>query len=219
MKNIIFISAPGAGKGTQAARIKEKYNIPAISFGDLLRDEVRTGSDLGKYIHELQTKGILVDDDVCIKVLEKRLSMDDVKKGFILDGYQRTLKQVELYDNLLKKLNMELGIVIFLNPPYEEIKSRVINRISCPNCKAVYNELIQTLKPKKEGICDKCNTILVKRSDDNEESYKTRYDVYINQTKAVIDYYRSIGVLYEINDTDIDIITSKIINIIEDNND
>ena len=125
MKNIILISPPGAGKGTQAQIMSEKYNIPAISFGELLREEARTGSDLGNHIHELQTKGILVEDDICIKVLEKRLKSDDCKNGFILDGYQRSIEQVYLYDSLIERLNIDFGIVIFLNPPYEEIKKRM----------------------------------------------------------------------------------------------
>lgn len=219
MRNIILISPPGAGKGTQAKIISEKYNIPAISFGELLREEARTESDLGKHIHELQTKGILVEDDICIQVLEKRLKSDDCKNGFILDGYQRSIEQVHLYDKLIEKLNLDFGIVIFLNPPYDEIKKRIIGRLSCPNCKAIFNDQIDFLKPNVEGICNECNSTLVKRSDDNETSYKTRYDVYINQTKPVIDCYKKRGVLYEINDTDMDTVTSKIINIIEDAND
>ena len=217
MRNIILISPPGAGKGTQAQRISEKYNIPAISFGELLREEARTGSELGIHIHELQTKGILVEDDICIQVLEKRLKSDDCKNGFILDGYQRSIEQVYLYDSLIEKLNLDFGIVIFLNPPYEEIKKRIVGRIICPTCKKIFNDQIEFLKPKVEGIC--CNDTLVKRSDDNEESYKTRYNVYVNQTQPVIDCYKQRGVLYEINDTDMDLVTSKIINIIEGNND
>lgn len=219
MRNIILISPPGAGKGTQARYISEKYNIPAISFGELLREEARTGSDLGNHIHELQTKGILVEDDICIKVLEKRLKSDDCKNGFILDGYQRSMEQVHLYDKLIEKLNLDFGIVIFLNPPYEEIKKRIIGRIICPNCKEIFNDQIDFLKPKVEGICDNCNGTLVKRSDDNEQSYKTRYDVYVNQTQPVIECYKSRRVLYEINDTDMNLVTSKIIDIIEGNND
>lgn len=219
MKNIILISPPGAGKGTQAQIMSEKYNIPAISFGELLREEARTGSDLGNHIHELQTKGILVEDDICIKVLEKRLKSDDCKNGFILDGYQRSIEQVYLYDSLIEKLNIDFGIVIFLNPPYEEIKKRIVGRVICPNCKEIFNEQIDFLKPQVDGICDNCNSTLVKRSDDNEESYKTRYNVYINQTQPVIDLYKKRNVLYEINDTDMNIVTSKIIDIIEGNND
>lgn len=217
MINIIFISPPGAGKGTQAQFISDKYNIPAISFGELLREEARTGSELGNHIHELQTKGILVEDDTCIKVLEKRLKSDDCKNGFILDGYQRSMEQVYLYDDLIKRLGLDFGIVIFLNPPYDEIKKRIVGRVICPNCKAIFNDQIDFLNPKVEGICDICNSTLIKRSDDNEESYKTRYNVYINQTKPVIDCYKERGVLYEIDDVDMDTVTSKIIDIIEGN--
>ena len=219
MNNIIFLSPPAAGKGTQSNIISNKYNIPAISFGDLLRDEASSGSELGNYIHELQTKGVLVDDDIALKVLEKRLNMGDCLNGYILDGYPRNINQANSYDELLKKLNRDLGIVIFLNPPFDEIKNRVVGRVSCPKCKATFNEEIDFLKPKKQGICDKCGSNLVKRSDDNLEAYKTRYDVYLEKTSPLIDFYKERNVLYEINDVDIDIVTSKIIEIIEGNND
>ena len=219
MKNIIFLSPPAAGKGTQSNKISEKYNIPAISFGDLLREEASSGSELGNYIHELQTKGVLVDDSIALEVLEKRLKKDDCLNGYILDGYPRNINQAHSYDELLNKLNRDLGIVIFLNPPFDEIKTRVVGRVSCPECKATYNEEIEFLKPKKQGICDKCGSTLVKRSDDNLEAYKTRYDVYLEKTSPLIDFYRERNVLYEIDDVDIDIVTSKIIDIIEGNND
>lgn len=219
MKNIIFLSPPAAGKGTQSNIISEKYNIPAISFGDLLREEASSGSELGNYIHELQTKGVLVDDDIALKVLEKRLNESDCLNGYILDGYPRNINQAHAYDELLKKLNRDLGIVIFLNPPFDEIKSRVVGRVNCPKCKATFNEEIDFLKPKKQGICDKCGSNLVKRSDDNLEAYKTRYDVYLEKTSPLIDFYKERNVLYEIDDVNIDIVTSKIIEIIEGNND
>lgn len=219
MKNIIFLSPPAAGKGTQSNIISNKYNIPAISFGDLLREEASSGSELGNYIHELQTKGVLVDDDIALKVLEKRLNMNDCLNGYILDGYPRNINQAHAYDELLKKLNRDLGIVIFLNPPFDEIKNRVVGRVNCPKCKATFNEEIEFLKPKVQGICDKCGSSLVKRSDDNLEAYKTRYDVYLNSTSPLIDFYRDRNVLYEIDDVNIDTVTSKIIEIIEGNND
>lgn len=219
MKNIIFLSPPAAGKGTQSNIISNKYNIPAISFGDLLREEASSGSELGNYIHELQTKGVLVDDDIALKVLEKRLNMNDCSKGYILDGYPRNINQANSYDELLRKLNRDLGIVIFLNPPFDEIKNRVVGRVSCPKCKATFNEEIEFLKPKVQGICDKCGSNLVKRSDDNLEAYKTRYDVYLTSTSPLIDFYKERNVLYEIDDVNIDTVTSKIIEIIEGNND
>lgn len=219
MKNIIFLSPPAAGKGTQSNIISNKYNIPAISFGDLLREEASSGSELGNYIHELQTKGVLVDDDIALKVLEKRLNMNDCSKGYILDGYPRNINQANSYDELLRKLNRDLGIVIFLNPPFDEIKNRVVGRVSCPKCKATFNEKIEFLKPKVQGICDKCGSNLVKRSDDNLEAYKTRYDVYLTSTSPLIDFYKERNVLYEIDDVNIDTVTSKIIEIIEGNND
>ena len=219
MKNIIFLSPPAAGKGTQSNKISEKYNIPAISFGDLLRIEASSGSELGNYIHKLQTQGVLVDDDIALKVLEKRLNMDDCSNGYILDGYPRNINQAYSYDELLKKLNKDLGIVIFLNPPFDEIKNRVVGRVSCPNCKATFNEEIDFLKPIKQGICDKCSSKLIKRSDDNLEAYKTRYDIYLKSTSPLIDFYKERKVLYEIDDVDIDTVTSKIIDIIEGNND
>lgn len=219
MINIIFLSPPGAGKGTQSEIISDKYNIPAISFGELLRDEVRSGSELGCYIHDLQTKGQLVDDDISLELLEKRLMQENCKNGYILDGYPRNINQAKSYEDLLKKLNVDLGIVIYLNPPYEEIKNRIIGRISCPNCKKGYNTNIENFKPKIEGICDNCGEILIRRSDDNERSYKTRYDVYLNSTLPLVEYYKKKNILYEIDDIDLEKVTSKIISIIEDNND
>lgn len=217
--NIIFLAPPLAGKGTQASIISNKYNIPAISFGDLLREEVDKKTELGNYIYELQTKGLLVDDSIVLKILKTRLSMDDCLNGYILDGYPRNINQANSYDELLNGMNKKIDIVIYLNPPFNEIEKRVLGRINCPNCKTTFNENIEFLKPKKQGICDKCNSNLVKRSDDNLSSYKKRYDVYIENTLPLVDYYKEKNILYEINDTDINTITSKIINIIEAKND
>lgn len=217
--NIIFLAPPLAGKGTQASIISNKYNIPAISFGDLLREEVDKKTKLGNYIYELQTKGLLVDDSIVIEMLKKRLSKSDCSNGYILDGYPRNINQANIYYKLLNEMNKKIDIVIFLNPPFNEIEKRVLGRINCPNCKKTYNENIEFLKPKKQGICDECNSSLVKRSDDNLSSYKKRYDVYIENTLPLVDFYKERNILYEINDTDINSVTSKIIDIIEAKND
>ncbi len=195
MKNIIFIAAPGAGKGTQAKLISEEYNIPHISTGDLLRDEIATGSKLGEKIKTIIKTGDFVDDETMIKILRKKLSSKECKKGYILDGYPRNTKQAVMYDELMKDLEIDLGIVIFLDIDKSLALKRTLNRIICPKCGASYNLAISALKPKKENICDYCNHELVLREDDNEEVFNKRFDNYISKTKDLIDYYKNLNVL------------------------
>ncbi len=202
MKSIIFIAPPAAGKGTISRMFNEKYGIPDISVGALLRDEASTGSEIGKIIHDKQTKGILVDNDITIQVLKNRLMHEDCKNGYILDGYPRNLVQAEAYDEILREMNKDLGIVVLLNVPYEEIKKRIVGRLSCNDCGAIYNLFNPKLKPKDESLCDKCGGNLVKRSDDNEESFAIRYQTYQEVTEPLIDYYRNKGCLHEVDSID-----------------
>ena len=190
--NITLIAPPAAGKGTQAKKISEEYKIPHISTGDLLRnihDEKLNG--------KLKT-GTFVDDDTITKLLKERLSKRDCKKGYVLDGYPRNLKQAELYENLLKELNIEMGPVFVIQIEKEEAIKRMVGRQICPNCGAVYNELIETINPKQKGICDNCKTPLIKREDDNEETFKKRFETYEKITKPLINYYEGKGNLYYI---------------------
>ena len=198
MKNIIFIAPPAAGKGTASALVCEKYNIPHISTGDLLRDEIANQTKLGVEIKDAMARGEFVSDEVITKLLKKRLSAKDAKKGYILDGYPRNIEQAHIYEDLLKSINKDLGIVIFFDIDKDLAMERTLSRIACPHCGTSYNLLVNELKPKLEGICDKCNSSLEIRSDDTPESFITRFDTYINKTQSLIDYYKEKNVLREI---------------------
>ena len=198
MKNIIFIAPPAAGKGTHSKLVSAEYNIPHISTGDLLREEVNSGSDLGVYLKQEMDKGNLISDETITTLLKNRLSKSDCANGYILDGYPRNVTQAKIYENLLKELNKDLGSVIFLDIDKSLALERTLSRIVCPNCGASYNLNIESLKPIKEGICDKCNNTLKIRSDDNKETFLNRFDTYINNTKELIDYYDKLDVLSRI---------------------
>ena len=199
MKNIILIAAPAAGKGTLAEILVEKYGYVHISTGDLLRDEASKDTELGHIISDTLSKGILVSDEIVFKSLENRLSKDDVKNGFILDGFPRTIDQAYEYDKMIKRLNIEIGKVIILEADYETLKNRIVGRVLCKDCGSVYNTLTGVNTPKVDNTCDKCNGSLYKRSDDNEESFKTRYDTFLEKTKPLIDFYKEKGNIYFVN--------------------
>ncbi len=198
MKNIIFIAPPAAGKGTQSKLVSHEYNIPHISTGDLLREEIAKGTEFGLSIKEVIDKGLLVSDDIITKLLRNRITMDDCNNGYILDGYPRNLTQAKIYQELLEELNLDKGIVIFFDIDKELALKRTISRIVCGKCGASYNLNVEDLKPKNEGICDKCGTNLTQRSDDNEETFIKRFDTYMNSTKDLIEYYESLGLLHKI---------------------
>lgn len=202
MKNIIFIAPPAAGKGTQAKLISTKYNIPHISTGELLREEINKGTKLGKEINEIIVAGKLVSDELVLKLLKDKILDSSCNNGYILDGYPRSLKQAVAYEKLLKELNKDLGVVIFLDIEKDLALKRTLGRVVCDNCGRSYNELIPSAFPKEKGICDYCNTKLSKRSDDNRESFIKRFDTYMNTTKEVIDYYRNKNVLYDLKITE-----------------
>lgn len=195
MKNIIFISPPAAGKGTQSKLLSSEYNIPNISAGDLLRDEVASGSELGRELKAIMDAGKLVGLEDILKLLENRLSKDDCQNGYILDGYPRDMAQAKAYEELLEKLNMEMGHVFFLDIDKELAVKRTLSRVTCPKCGSSYNLVVEDAKPKKEGICDRCGAELKQRSDDNEETILKRFDTYMENTKDLIDYYKNLGVL------------------------
>ena len=201
MKNIIFIAPPAAGKGTQSKLVSEEYNIPHISTGDLLREEVNSNSALGIYLKEEMDKGHLINDETITTLLKNRLSMEDCKNGYILDGYPRNVTQAEIYEEILSELNKDLGVVIFLNIDKDLALERTLSRIVCPKCGASYNLTVNELKPKEEGICDKCNNTLKIRSDDNKETFLNRFDTYIEKTQSLIDYYEEKDVLRKIEIT------------------
>jgi len=199
MKNIIFIAPPAAGKGTQAKLVSVEYNIPHISTGDLLREEMAKSSEIGISIKKDMDAGNLVSDEVITTLLKNRIIKSDCKKGFILDGYPRNLAQAKIYNNLLDELNLNKGVVIFFDIDKDIALKRTLSRVVCQNCGSSYNLLIEELKPHKENICDRCNHELKTRTDDTEEVFIHRFDTYINSTKDLIEYYQNLGLLHKID--------------------
>ena len=199
MKSIILIAAPAAGKGTEAAILKEQYNMPHISTGDMLREKAQEDSDLGRDINYKIYNGIFVSDELIISILKERIQREDCNNGYILDGFPRNVAQAEAYSEMLNELGKDLGIVIVLDIDKKLAASRIAGRISCPECKEVYNTSNEEMKPKTEGVCDKCGSALVKRADDNEETYMDRYNTYIEKTSPLIDYYEKQGGVYHVN--------------------
>lgn len=194
MKNIIFIAPPAAGKGTQSDLLVKKYGYNHISTGDILRQEVNKNTDLGIKINNLMQNGSFVGDDIVSKLLIQTLNESD--KPFILDGFPRNLKQIDMLEDILKALNKKIDIVIYLDVPYEELLKRVVGRQLCPNCKKLYNKFFA--RPLVENICDECNTSLIVRSDDNEDTFKNRYDSYILNTYPILNYYEKCGILKKV---------------------
>lgn len=199
MKNIIFIAPPAAGKGTQSSIIEKKYFLPHISTGDILRNESKKDSELGRYISEVLDRGSLVKDEVTYELLKDRLSQPDCQNGYVLDGFPRNIEQAYQYDKILKDLNQELGFVIELDIEEEILEKRITGRRVCLDCGAVYNINSEEEKPKIESVCDKCGGKLYQRNDDNVTSFKNRYNLYIEKTQPLLDYYAKKGILYVIN--------------------
>ena len=199
MKSVILIAAPAAGKGTEAALLKEQYNIPHISTGDILREKSKEDSELGRDINYKINNGIFVSDELIIEILKDRISKEDCKNGYILDGFPRNVAQAEAYSLMLKELGKDLGVVVVLDIDKKLAASRIAGRISCPECKEVFNTNNPEMQPKEEGICDKCGSKLVKRADDNEETYIDRYNTYMEKTSPLIDFYEKQGVVYHVD--------------------
>jgi len=195
MKNIIFIAPPAAGKGTHAKLLSEKYNIPHISTGDLLREEASKPTELGLKIKNIMESGALVSTDVITDLLKNRLVESDCNNGYILDGYPRSIEQALAYESLLDSINKELGVVIFLDISRDLAMKRALSRVVCSNCGNSYNLIVEELKPKKENICDKCDFELKVRNDDNEKTFINRFNTYVEKTQSLIDYYKNKGVL------------------------
>lgn len=213
--NILFLGAPGSGKGTQAAIIEQKMNIPQLSTGDLLRKFAESGSELGKQIQNIMTSGELVSDGIIVKMISQRIQEDDCKNGFILDGFPRNITQAKALDEMLKKENISLDRVIEIKVNDEIIVERITGRFSCANCGAGYHDKFK--KPKQEGVCDVCgSTEFVRRKDDNEESVRNRLKVYYEQTAPLIEYYKDSGIFYSIDGTqDIEKVEADIENILK----
>lgn len=191
--NIIMMGAQGTGKGTVAGILKESLNIPHISTGEIFRKNIKEGTELGKIATKYADEGKLVPDEVTNNMVKNRLNEEDCKNGFILDGYPRNIAQAEELDKILNEKNEKVDLVVNLSTPTEEIIERVMARRECPNCKRVYNMILN--KPKNGEICDYCGVELTKRKDDTEEKLHIRLDTFFKETKPVIDFYTNRGIV------------------------
>ena len=197
MVRTILLGPPGAGKGTQAERMIEKYGIPHISTGDIFRENIKNGTELGKKAQEYMNRGELVPDDLVCEIATDRLLKDDCKNGFLLDGFPRTVYQAEKLDEFLAANGQKLSKVIDLEVGDEELLRRICGRRVCKDCGATYHVI--NFPPRVPGKCDKCGGILIQRSDDNEETARNRIDVYNRETKPLVDYYEKAGNLVRID--------------------
>ena len=196
---IVMLGAPGAGKGTQAIKIADKYDIPHISTGDIFRANIKGGTELGQKAKSYIDKGELVPDEVTIGMLLDRIAQDDCKNGYVLDGFPRTIPQAESLTEALKSQGDRIDFALNIDVPDEAIIKRMSGRRACPKCGATYH--IVYAAPKTENICDKCGTELIIRSDDKPETVKDRLNVYHQQTEPLIAYYKTAGVLREVDGT------------------
>ena len=192
---IIMLGAPGAGKGTQAKMLAEKYGIPHISTGDIFRANIKNGTELGAKAKEYMDKGLLVPDELVVDLVKDRLQQDDCKNGFLLDGFPRTIFQAEKLDEFLSESNLKMDIVINLKVEKEALIKRLTGRRVCKDCGASYH--IVNIPPKKEGVCDICGGELIQRKDDNIETVENRINVYEEQTAPLIGYYKEAGSLVD----------------------
>lgn len=199
MKNIMFIAPPAAGKGTQAELLTEKYHIPHISTGNILRDIARQDSEVGQYVFETLASGKLVKDEITYKIIEDRLNQDDCKQGFIIDGFPRNVDQAIEYDNILKRLGYKIGKVISIKIDEKTLEKRVTGRRICEDCESIFNINEPNSAPQIESVCDNCGGRLYQRKDDNLEAFQTRYKMYIEKTAPIIDHYKNQNVLYEVD--------------------
>lgn len=190
---IIMLGAPGAGKGTQAKMIADKYGVPHISTGDIFRANIKNGTELGMEAKKYMDQGLLVPDELTVRILLDRVAQDDCKNGYVLDGFPRTIPQAEVLDSELTKLGDHIDYAINVDVPDENIVKRMSGRRACLTCGATYH--IEHVPPKKEGICDVCGSELVLRDDDKPETVKNRLNVYHEQTQPLIDFYTEKGVL------------------------
>ncbi|MDR9798217.1 adenylate kinase [Aeribacillus pallidus] len=195
--NLVLMGLPGAGKGTQAEKIVEKYNIPHISTGDMFRAAIKDGTELGLQAKSYMDKGELVPDEVTIGIVRERLGKNDTDIGFLLDGFPRTVAQAEALEQILKELNKEIDYVINIHVDQEILMERLTGRRICKNCGATYHLVFNP--PKEEGICDKCGGNLYQRADDNAETVGNRLEVNLKQTKPLLDFYKSKGYLKNID--------------------
>lgn len=196
---IIMLGAPGAGKGTQAEKIAEKYGLPHISTGDIFRMNLKEGTELGKKAKTFMDQGLLVPDELTVEILLDRVAKADCEKGYVLDGFPRTIPQAEVLDRELGARSDRVDHAINVDVPDENIIRRMSGRRSCPKCGAIYH--IEYIRPKKEGICDQCGEALVLRDDDQPETVQKRLAVYHEQTQPLIEYYENRQILKTVDGT------------------
>lgn len=210
---IIMLGAPGAGKGTQAKKIAEKYGIPHISTGDIFRANIKNGTELGKKAKTYMDQGLLVPDELVVDLVVDRVNQEDCGNGYVLDGFPRTIPQAEALDKALSEMGQKMDYAINVEVPDENIINRMSGRRACVGCGATYH--IKYNPPKTEGICDACGEKLILRDDDKPETVQKRLGVYHDQTQPLIDYYGKAGVLKEVDGTvDMEEVFQAIVNIL-----
>ena len=208
--HILLMGPPGAGKGTQAAELVKAFNIPHISTGDMFRAAIKEGTELGKQAKACIDAGKLVPDELTVGIVRERLSKDDCQKGFILDGFPRTVEQADALNGILKEIGLTLTRVLNINVPASELIERAVGRRICKKCGATYH--VKFNPPKQEGICDDCGEALTQRADDTAETMKNRLSVYEASTKPLIDYYQKAGIYTEVDGRQaIDKVTKELI--------
>ncbi|WP_280772149.1 adenylate kinase [Salipaludibacillus daqingensis] len=195
--NLILMGLPGAGKGTQAEKIVEKYGVPHISTGDMFRAAIKNGTDLGLKAKSFMDEGNLVPDEVTVGIVKERLSQDDCKDGFLLDGFPRTVAQASALEDMLTSLGRQLDHVLYIKVPKEDLSKRLTGRWICPTCGATYHEIYNP--PKVQGKCDKDGSDLIQREDDKPETVEKRLEVNLGQTKPLVDFYTEKGYLRNID--------------------
>jgi adenylate kinase len=197
MIGMVFLGPPGAGKGTQAKKCVEKFSLMHLSTGDILREEVKQGTELGEKAKVYMERGDLVPDEIIIGMIRKKIEEAANFQGYLLDGFPRTIQQAEALDKILASMGEKLSVVINFSVPDEEVVFRLANRMVCSQCGQMYHKY--NMPPKKEGICDKCGGKLIKRKDDNEETIKRRLEEYHSKTAPLIEYYEKQGILKTID--------------------
>jgi adenylate kinase len=215
---IILLGPPGAGKGTQAKQLSQKLNLAHISTGDLLRENVAKNTSLGRQAKDFMEKGLLVPDELVTQMLAERFKADDLKRGFILDGYPRNLNQAKTLDQILKSMNMNIDLVVDLDSSEPVIIQRLSGRLVCRSCSANFHKT--NMPPKKDGVCDICGGQLYQRADDKQETIKKRLAVYRQEVSSLLKYYEQNDLLKNLSaDGDANIVLNKIIELAKQNND
>jgi len=212
---MVLLGPPGSGKGTQASALEQRWKLPHIASGDLLRANVRDDSDLGRRARPFMDRGDLVPDDLILDMMAARLAEPNAAEGYVLDGFPRTVAQAHALADRLGAMGQSLDAVIYLGVPEEELLRRLSGRLTCPACNAIYQ--VDTMPPRKEGVCDHCGTSLVQRQDEQPDVVRNRLKVYAQQTQPLLDYYRQEGLLHEVDGTiGVDRVLNEIASIVDD---